>query len=67
MRSIADVRKRGRPPVNATPLTVRVPPDLLADLDQFIAAEPEPKPTRPDAIRRLLGEALATLGFRGAQ
>jgi hypothetical protein len=57
-------KKIGRPAVNATPLTVRVPPDLLADLDRFIAEEPDPKPSRPDAIRRLLSDALVAMGLR---
>jgi hypothetical protein len=30
----------------------------LDALDAWIAAQPEPRPSRPEAIRRLLGEAL---------
>lgn len=29
-----------------------------AQLDAWIEAQPEPKPSKPEAIRRLLGEAL---------
>jgi hypothetical protein len=29
-------------------------------LDAWIEAQPEPKPSKPEAIRRLLGEALNT-------
>lgn len=43
---------------------VRIQPDLLADLDRFIAEEPDPKPSRPDAIRRLLGDSLVAMGLR---
>lgn len=51
-------RKAGRPPVNATPVTVRIPPDQLAAVDAWIAAQPEPKLTRPEAIRRLVERGL---------
>lgn len=40
----------GRPRVNATPLTVRMPPDELALLDRFIA-EQRPDMSRPEALR----------------
>ena len=52
----------GRPAVNATPVTLRVPPDLLAPLDAFASGEPD-GPTRPEAIRRLLRDALTGLGY----
>jgi hypothetical protein len=37
---------------------VRVHPDLEADLDAWIAAQPEPKPSKPEAIRLLVRAAL---------
>lgn len=37
---------------------VRLPSSDLAALDAFIAAEPDPKPSRPEAIRRALAEWL---------
>jgi len=43
----------GRPPVNATPVTVRVPPELLAALDRFIS-EHHPEMSRPEAIRECI-------------
>lgn len=54
--TISNVGKsaRGRPRVDATPVTVRIPPDQLATLDAWIAERPDPKPSRPEAIRRLL-------------
>lgn len=54
-------RKMGRPAVNATPITVRVPPALLADLDAHISSlDEDPKPSRPEVIRRILNAQLAS-------
>lgn len=55
-----NVRKsgRGRPRVNAEPVTVRIPPDRLAALNAWIARQPEPRPSRPEAIRRLVEKGL---------
>jgi hypothetical protein len=59
--SIDDVGKkgRGRPAVNATPVTVRIPPDQLAALDAWIARHPDPKPSRPEAIRIMLRDRIS--------
>jgi hypothetical protein len=35
-----------------------MPDSQLAALDAWIARQPEPRPTRPEAIRRILTEAL---------
>jgi len=52
-------KKRGPKPTGiGTLVGVRMLPDLLGALDAWIAKQPEPKPTRPEAVRRLLGEAL---------
>lgn len=40
-------------------IMVRMPPNRIADLDAWRAAQPYPKPSRPEAIRRLLEKALA--------
>jgi cytochrome c553 len=48
----------GRPRTDATPVMVRLPPSAIASLDAWIAAQPEPRPSRPEAIRRLLAQAL---------
>jgi len=37
---------------------VRLAPDLLGQVDAWIAAHPGPKPSRPEAIRTLLRERL---------
>lgn len=57
--SIVDVRKpRGRPPIGAVPVTVRVPPALLAQIDQWAAKHGT---GRPEAMRAMI-EALIALG-----
>jgi hypothetical protein len=33
---------------------VRLQPDQLAALDRWISAQPDPKPSKPEAIRRLI-------------
>lgn len=63
MSTVSNVKKSGRPRVDATPLSVRVPPDLLADLDRFIAEEC-PGTSRPEALRRLAAEALTSMGIK---
>ena len=56
--SVSNIGKKiGRPAVNATPVTVRIPPDALARLDAWIAQQVD-KPSRPEAIRRLMEKAL---------
>jgi hypothetical protein len=63
-KSISDVRKsRGRPAVNAVPITVRMPPDQLAKLDAWIAAQPSPM-SRPEAIRAMVQAVLAPVSRR---
>jgi hypothetical protein len=62
MTSIADSRKkigRGRPETGIGPaIGLRLYPELSADLDAWIERQPEPRPSRPEAIRRLLRKAL---------
>jgi hypothetical protein len=36
---------------------VRLYPDIEAALDAWIARQPDPKPSKPEAIRRILREA----------
>jgi hypothetical protein len=48
-------KKLGRPATGiGLMLGVRVHPPQLSDLDAWIAAQPDPKPTRPEAVRRLM-------------
>jgi hypothetical protein len=59
MKSISSARKssRGRPRVNAVPINTRFPPGDLKRLDAWIARQID-KPSRPEAIRRLVEQAL---------
>jgi metal-responsive CopG/Arc/MetJ family transcriptional regulator len=41
-----------------TPVTVRMPANELAALDDYIKRQGEEKPSRPEAIRRLVRWAL---------
>jgi len=45
--------KGGRPRVDATPITLRLRPDLLAWVDTE-RAKLDPEPTRPEFIRQLI-------------
>ena len=49
-------RPRGRKFSETLPL--RLTPDLSAMIDEWLALQPEPKPSRSEAIRRLVEEAL---------
>lgn len=51
-------KKAGRPRSDATPVLVRLYPAAISNLDAWIAAQPEPRPSRPEAIRRILADAL---------
>ena len=58
----------GRPATGiGTSLNVRLHPPQLAALDAYVAAQPEPRPSRPEAIRFLLRDSLAGLGFLPAR
>ena len=52
--------KRGRPSGRAfsAPISLRLPNETLEAIDAFIAAQPDPKPTRPEAIRQIVTEWL---------
>ncbi len=52
--------KPGRPMAKGigTLLGVRMEAEQLALLDAWIEAQPEPKPSRPEAVRRLLTATL---------
>lgn len=49
--------------MDAVALTVRMPPDQLAPLDAWIADHPDPKPSRPEAIREAVAEHLKAKGY----
>ncbi|MEN2787849.1 hypothetical protein ACFOKI_15830 [Sphingomonas qilianensis] len=56
-----NTNKRGRPVTTGkgSLIGIRMLPDLLAALDEWIEAQVEPKPSRPEAARRILWEALS--------
>jgi hypothetical protein len=51
-------KKRGPAPTGqGTPIQVRLQPEALARVDRWRDEQPD-KPSRPEAIRRLISEAL---------
>jgi len=56
MTSIADSgKKRGRPSTGiGKPIGLRLYPELERRIDAWLAARPDPKPSRPEAIRQLV-------------
>ena len=63
MMSIDETKKpkKGRPPVDTEAVNLRLPRDILAAVDKF-RREQADLPTRPEAIRRLISEALDKRG-----
>jgi hypothetical protein len=56
---VVNIKNRGgRPRVDAKPIMVRLPPAQLSALDDWRRNESD-LPTRPEAIRRILAQALA--------
>jgi hypothetical protein len=47
-------------------LGVRVQPPEMARLDEWISRQPDPKPSRPEAMRRLVEKGLASDGVSSA-
>src|SRR5215475_6428443 len=61
-KSISRTRKRrgrGRPPTGAISIHLRMVPNEVALVDAWIARREAVKPTRPEAIRRLVELALS--------
>ncbi len=56
-KSIRAYTKKNRPDAPGTMVGVRLQPDQLAALDAWIARQ-DPAPSRPEAIRTLLADAL---------
>jgi hypothetical protein len=54
------MRRRGRPATGQGRQTgLRIPADLDGELDRWIAEQADPTLTKPEAIRRLVRQALA--------
>ena len=61
---LSQKRKPGPPATGkGTLIGVRLQPLDLAALDRFIATQPKPQSTRPEAIRLALRDWLTGLGF----
>lgn len=55
----AGTKRRGRPSTGkGVQIGVRLQPDQLAALDAWIARQDEPRPSRPEAVRQMLGTIL---------
>ncbi|AWB20951.1 CopG family transcriptional regulator [Methylobacterium currus] len=58
-------KSRGRPKTTGrgTGIMVRCHEEQLGALDAWIADQPDPKPSRPEAIREALAEHLTAKGY----
>ena len=54
--------KKGRPPVDTEPVTVRLPRDVLDAVEKY-RREQDSIPTRPEAIRQMLNDWLIGHGY----
>lgn len=53
--TVVSKKRRGPAPTGkGVPIMLRLQPDQLAALDHWIEQQPDPKPTRPEAVRRIL-------------
>ena len=63
MSSLSSAKKIGRPKVDSEAVNVRMDRPMLNTIDAWIAEQPEPRPSRPEAIRFLLRDSLTGLGY----
>ena len=61
------IARKPRSKETGTLIGVRLQAQPLAALDAYVSAQPEPKPTRPEAIRYLLQDSLTGLGYLPAR
>jgi hypothetical protein len=52
-------KRIGRPRTGSRGVYVRVPPLLFNAIDAWVSLQPAPRPTLPEALRRLAERALA--------
>jgi hypothetical protein len=58
-QTVLTQKRRGPAPSGkGTLVGMRLQPDQLAALDKWVARHPDPKPSRPEAIRRMVTEHL---------
>ena len=55
--------RMGRPPVDSEELRARVRRHVVDALDAYAAQQPEPKPSRPEMIRKILEDRLVHEGL----
>ncbi len=61
---ILEKKKLGRPAIGkGLQFNAMIRPEMAEALDKWIAAQPDPKPTRPEAIRTALRDWLTDLGL----
>ena len=58
MSNLPGAKKIGRPRVDTEAVNVRMPMDMIAALDTLIAQMPDPKPSRPEAVRQIVAASL---------
>lgn len=59
-------KKRGpKPTGQGKPIGLRLHRDLLEPLEEWVAAQPDPKPNLPEAIRMILRASLIGRGGEG--
>jgi hypothetical protein len=65
MKSILDSgKKRGRPKTGiGEPIGLRLYPEIDTAIDRWIAEQIEPRPGKPEAIRRILSDYLRRRGY----
>lgn len=56
-------KKTGRPKVDSEPVNTRLERRVLSALDGYIAQQPDPKPSRPEMIRKILEDRLVHEGL----
>ena len=63
-QDIRETKKMGRPPGRRKPETalIRVQVETLSALDAWIAAQPEPRPSRPEAMRVIVADWMTSHG-----
>jgi hypothetical protein len=60
-KTVIPRKKRGPPATGkGEPVVVRMHPPMLAELDEWIAKQKPPFPSRPEAVRRLVETAFAS-------
>lgn len=58
---------RGRPRIDPVAQHFTMSQDVSKGIDAYVAAQPEPRPSRPEAIRTLIRDSLTGLGYLPAR